>query len=92
MKQEKQNEKVHVLHFGPLVIVISILAVVAAIVACHLWGVQSDPWAACAVDAPMEQSHCRAVRAQEGERWLTFQTPPTSRKVRGWRLYFGGAR
>ena len=37
------------------------LFAVAAIVACNLWGVESDPWAACAVDAPMETAHCRAM-------------------------------
>ena len=42
-----------------IIIVIALLLVtLAAGIACRLWGVQSDP---CAIDAPMEQAHCRAM-------------------------------
>lgn len=41
-----------------LLLIAAVLALVAACIACHLWGVQSDP---CAIDAPMEQAHCRAM-------------------------------
>jgi hypothetical protein len=68
MKPKSKTEKTYSISMGVLFFIGMILLVVAACVACELWGVESDPWAACAVDAPMEQSHCRALRAQGGER------------------------
>lgn len=44
-----------------LLLIAAVLALVAAGVACHLWGVQSDP---CAIDAPMERAHCRAMEEE----------------------------
>lgn len=35
-----------------------LLIAIAAGIACHLWGVQSV--GPCEIDAPMEQSQCRA--------------------------------
>jgi len=37
-------------------------AVVLSIWALDRWGLQGSAWEACAVDAPMEQAHCRALR------------------------------
>lgn len=42
-----------------LLLIAAVLLTVAAGIACHLWGIEgTDP---CAIDAPMEQAHCRAL-------------------------------
>ena len=44
-----------------LLLIAAPLLVIAAGFTAHLWGVQSMN--ACEIDAPMEQSHCRAQEA-----------------------------